>query len=77
MLTAIGTYAGNGVNATGITGVGFQPDFVLVKGGANIAVLRTSSMAGDLSKAMAGATALAANLVESLDADGFTVGDDA
>ena len=41
------------------------------------AVMRTSSMSGDNSKPMGANTVLTANLVQSLDADGFTIGNDA
>ena len=39
--------------------------------------MRTSSMSGDNSKPMGANTVLTANLVQSLDADGFTIGNDA
>lgn len=77
MLTKVGTYTGNGSDARGITGVGFQPDAVFIKGGANEMVLRTSSMVGDKTKQLTTNVALAANMIESLDADGFTIGTDA
>lgn len=72
-----GTYSGNGTDNRGITGVGFQPEFVFIKGGSQIAVMRSASMAGDVSKAVIGTTALEANLIQSLDSDGFTLGNDA
>ena len=57
--------------------MGFQPDVVIIKGDtAQIAVMRTSAMSGDSSKPMVGATALAANMVQSLNASGFTIGND-
>lgn len=75
-----GSYTGNAADARGITGIGFQPDVVLVKANQFISSgrggqARSSSMSGDLTKPMNG-TALIANLVQSLDADGFTIGDD-
>ncbi len=75
-----GRYTGTGVAAKPIT-VGFQPDVVFVKRtGADPqqnAVLRTSSMTGDLTKSLDNAgVALAGDLVQSLTATGFTVGAD-
>jgi len=73
-----GAYTGNGVDNRAITGVGFQPDVIILKAAtAQTAVIRTSTMTGDATKPMVGATALQANRIQSLDADGFTVGTDA
>jgi len=72
---ASGYYTGNAADDRGITGVGFRPDVVIVKGNTNqTAAIRTSTMSGDVSKPMAGATAQLADVIQSLDADGFTVG---
>jgi hypothetical protein len=74
MKVATGTYNGNGLDNRAIA-VPFQPDAVIVKAStAQNAVMRTSTMAGDASKAMGGATALTANLIQALTATGFTVG---
>jgi hypothetical protein len=71
---ASGTYTGNATDNRAIT-VGFQPDFVLVKDANNSeGVARSSSMAGDVSKPMGSLTAFAADNIQSLDANGFTVG---
>ena len=79
-----GSYTGDGADNRPIF-VGFQPDVVIVDrddptppGTNNEAVIRTSTMTGDNSKNMDHATgmALAANLVQSLDAQGFTIGTD-
>lgn len=76
--TQTGTYTGNGVDNRPITGLGFQPDGVIIKAAtAQYAVMRTSTMAGDLTKAFVGGTALEANVIQSLDVDGFTLGTDA
>jgi hypothetical protein len=76
MRVATGTYTGNGANNRPI-GVGFQPDVVIVKGNnAQNAVLRSSTMAGDATKSMAGTGGLTANLIKSLTATGFTLGTD-
>ena len=51
---------------------------MIVKGDtAQTAAIRTSTMSGDAAKPMAGATALTANVIQSLDSDGFTIGTDA
>ena len=75
---ASGTYTGNGSDNRAITGVGFQPDVVIVKSDDNsgVAEIRTSTMTGDVTKPMSGNTALTANLIQSLDAGGFTLGND-
>ena len=71
---ATGYYTGDGTDDRAIP-VGFQPDFVIVKDSNNTeAVARTSTMAGDLSKPMGTSTALQANNIQSLTANGFTVG---
>ena len=73
-----GSYTGDGVDGRVIGSLGFQPDVVIVKGNAaQIGVIRSSSMAGDSSKAMTGATALTPNLVQSFISTGFSVGTDA
>ena len=75
---ASGSYTGTGVDNRAITGVGFQPDVVIVKSDDNsgVAEIRTSTMAGDNTKPMTGNTALTANLIQSLTSDGFTLGTD-
>ena len=72
---AVGTYTGDATDNRAITGVGFQPNIVIVKNGsaANAAVLRTSDFVGDSSAVFSG-TAPVANQIQSFDADGFTVG---
>ena len=76
-----GTYVGDGTLGRKITSVGFQPDVVIVKGddsdgdySLTSTILRSSTMVGDSSKPMVLDNALVANEVQSLDADGFTVG---
>lgn len=76
MRVVSGSYDGNNNDNRAITGVGFQPDLVIVKSSASqTAVFRSSTMSGDASKPVS-ATGLTANLIQSLDADGFTVGND-
>ncbi len=71
-----GFYAGNGASLS-IGGLGFQPDFVLVKGDSASmrAVARTPTLAA--TKEMTGPLAAVAGLITSLDADGFSLGADA
>ncbi|MCP4205280.1 MAG: hypothetical protein GY769_25500, partial [bacterium] len=74
-----GSYVGDGVDGNSITGVGFQPDFVIVKqeaSGRNT-VARSSAMSGDVTKSFVDGLVEFANGIESLDANGFTVGSDA
>ena len=72
-----GTYVGNGTDNRAIT-VGFGADVVIVRSfDSNVtSIIRTSSMSGDVSKDLDGTVALAANNIQSLDANGFTVGTD-
>jgi hypothetical protein len=74
-----GSFTGNALDSRAISGLGFRPDFVIIKArdDASIAAMRSSTMVGDASKEMTGATAFAANQIQSLDADGFTLGTDA
>jgi hypothetical protein len=72
---ASGSYSGNGFDDRNISGVGFQPDAVIVKGNASqVAVVRTSTMSGNATKELSGATALSSNRVQALQSDGFQVG---
>ncbi|UJA18917.1 hypothetical protein HJD18_00985 [Thermoleophilia bacterium SCSIO 60948] len=75
---ASGTYSGNGTDGRQITGLGFRPDIVTVKATtAQGAVIRTRTMTGDQTKPVNGATAIGANRIEALGADGFQLGTDA
>ena len=70
-----GSYTGNGTDNRAITGVGFQPDVVFVKCDCGqMAAVRTSTMAGDATKVISNTGTLQADHVQSLDADGFTIG---
>jgi len=77
-----GTYTGNSTAGSNdnrtITGLGFQPDVVIIKSTTtDYTVIRTSTMAGDNSKQLGNpATGLEANVIQSLDSDGFTIGTD-
>jgi uncharacterized repeat protein (TIGR01451 family) len=69
-----GSYTGNGSVSRAITGLGFRPDLVIIKGDSGIlrAVVRTATMGA--SKEMTGTAPAASGYVLSLDPDGFTVG---
>jgi hypothetical protein len=70
-----GTYSGNGQDNRPITEVGFQPDVVIIKGDIRReAVIRTATMVGDMSKALTSSSAATTNMVQSLDTEGFTIG---
>lgn len=70
------TYTGNGSDNRAITGLGFQPEFMLVKAiaGGQQFVGRNGAMTGDDSIIYAPGQANAADIIQSLDSDGFTVG---
>src|SRR6185503_15621644 len=71
-----GSYTGNALDNRAITGLGFTPDVVIIKvrNDNKVGVIRTSTMTGDATKELTGATALVANEIQSLDSDGFTIG---
>lgn len=72
-----GAYTGNGIDNRSITGIGFQPDLVVVKrSGASLGVFKTSSasMAGDLSAYFSAAADPGADRIQALEADGFQIG---
>ncbi len=72
-----GVYYGDGTTQRRITGLGFQPIAVIIKADASqITVMRTATMVGDATKPLINGTALTANMIKSLDPDGFTVGSD-
>ena len=71
----VSSYVGDGGSSHPITGVGFQPDVVIIKSSANRAgVIRTSTMGGTVSKIIGLTGPLDANCILSLNVDGFTVG---
>jgi len=76
MRCALGSYSGDGTDNRQITGVGFQPDLVIVRArdSGQYAVWRSSTMSGDKTAYFAQAAALFANGIQSLDSDGFTIG---
>ena len=72
------TYTGNGSDGHGITGVGFQPDFVWLKkrsASASHQLYDSSRGAGKLlSSDGTGAEATYSTVLQSFDSDGFTLG---
>jgi hypothetical protein len=72
-----GSYTGNGNDDRSITGVGFQPDIVIVRADDNRrAALRTSAMPADAAKETTRSQNLQPNFIQSFGADGFVVGSD-
>jgi hypothetical protein len=73
----VGSYSGNGGDNRDITGVNFQPGYVLIRANDTVtgrpAVHRPASLAGDNSLFFAGAAA-AADRIQALQADGFQLG---
>jgi hypothetical protein len=80
----VGSYVGDGLDNRAITGLGFQPDLVLIKddttAGDQGMLFKTSAMTGEQTLALAevdAGTLTLNNHIQSLDSDGFTVGMDA
>lgn len=72
-----GSFTGNGVDNRAITGIGFQPDMVVIKSSTAVyGVWRTSVMGADSTAYLANAVTHFANGIESFETDGFTVGND-
>jgi hypothetical protein len=74
-----GYYLGDGSDNRAVTGVGFQPDLVIIKddntNGIYGAVWKSSNMTGENSSLLADAIAdIATDAIQSLDSDGFTLG---
>lgn len=74
-----GSYTGNGSDDRAITGIGFQPEFVMLKGANNdVADFKmTADGAAVDTTQLFGASSNGTNRIQSLDSDGFTVGTDA
>ena len=69
-----GSYAGDGTSGRPVH-VGFQPDVVFVKADADAyGVVRTSTMTGNVTKSLFFGTYPLVDRIQSLDASGFTVG---
>lgn len=69
----VGTYTGTG-SSNPITGVGFQPDLVIIKGSGQRLIFRSASFAGDATATLGGALSNFTGGITSLDSDGFTLG---
>ncbi|MCX6182403.1 MAG: hypothetical protein NT150_10785, partial [Bacteroidetes bacterium] len=73
-----GSYTGNGGASKSITGLGFKPEVVLVKGGGmQSAWISTSTMTAGYAKILTAPNdvdAPSTGMINSLDNDGFTVG---
>ncbi len=77
-----GYYQGDGADNRTITGVGFQPELILIKddtsNGSFGVVWKSSAMSGETSSLLGEATAdIASDAIQSLDSDGFTLGTNA
>jgi hypothetical protein len=73
-----GTFTGNATDNRDITGVGFQPDFVMLKGSSGnnqYPSIRSSDHSGDTAKKYR-ASGFNANMIQSFISDGFQVGSD-
>jgi hypothetical protein len=72
----VGAYLGDGLDNRGLTGVGFQPDYMMVLGAlTRHAVQRYPAQTGDNSVAFEGGGEIG-NRIQRFDADGFQVGTD-
>ncbi len=77
MVVRSGSYTGDGTDDRAITGLGFQPDVVILKGDTGqVGICRISTMVGDVSKSLGGGEVLLANRIQSFNPDGFTIGSD-
>ncbi|MBP9758344.1 fibronectin type III domain-containing protein [Candidatus Dojkabacteria bacterium] len=75
-----GTYTGNGADNRSITGIGFEPDAVIVKNATSAtnrhAVMNSTQAYGDSSNYLTSNTANLVNAIQLREADGFQVGTD-
>jgi Tfp pilus assembly protein PilW len=70
-----GSYTGDNTDDRTISGIGFQPDIVLIRSAqTDNPVIRTAQMPADRAKRLSTAGALAADLIQSFTADGFVIG---
>jgi murein DD-endopeptidase MepM/ murein hydrolase activator NlpD len=76
-----GYYIGDGSDNRAITGIGFQPSMVLIKGdtaGTNGMLWKSTSMSGEVTALLGVAGAdIATDAIQSLDSNGFTLGTNA
>jgi len=77
---AQGTYTGNATDARSITGLGFQPDLVLVKNSTSATVNNRRSVMsgdkhfGDLASYVSDAVADVSDMIQAMESNGFQVG---
>ena len=71
---ASGTYTGNGSDNTNISGVGFQPDIVVVQKDSSPAVVWTVSKGGDATAYFHTTTGWQTDRIQGVHSDGFQVG---
>jgi hypothetical protein len=75
MRQAAGQYTGTGGATRVVTGLGFQPEVILVKpASTNAAFITTSTMASGKTKVLDPANILQSNYITTIGADGFTAG---
>ncbi|MCH7548442.1 MAG: DUF11 domain-containing protein, partial [Candidatus Krumholzibacteriota bacterium] len=75
MRMSVGSYDGDDNTNRQITGLGFEPDMVWIKGTVtNESIIKTATMAGNISKPVGRALSSVSGRIEALDPDGFTVG---
>lgn len=77
---AQGTYSGNATDNRSITGIGFQPDFVIVKNSTSATTAnRGPAMSqleshGDAASGIGDTTATTVNIIQAFQSDGFQIG---
>lgn len=69
----VGSYVGDGLDDRSITGVGFQPVWVVTLGDGSDSLMRPASLAGDATFGIDGVSQLT-NRIQLLQVDGFQVG---
>jgi hypothetical protein len=77
-----GYYIGDGVDSRAISGIGFQPELILIKddtgNGDDGVIWKSSAMSGEISAKLGDSEAdLATDAIQSLDSNGFTLGTEA
>lgn len=72
----VGSYTGDGLDNRSITGVEFQPEWVITLGDGEDSWFRPSTLAGDASYGMDGSSN-STNRIQALEANGFQVGSNA
>ncbi|MFZ9846945.1 MAG: hypothetical protein ACO3EE_02190, partial [Flavobacteriales bacterium] len=75
MRQAAGQYVGTGGASRVVTGLGFQPEVILIKpDNSSAAFITTSTMASGKTKVLDPANTLQSNYITTIGADGFTAG---